>query len=148
MSTSSRRISARTARDVLVEKLADGGASVEESQIDNDSTHKRLVREAGRAAVEESLCSKKRKKDMSAAGIVAQWRAYAEVYGTNGMAAGGARSALVDAPQDVVCASEPTQEILGTDAAAETTNETAQPLEPRSELSSDHGASRLAIWDF
>ena len=71
--------------------------------------HKELVRAAGRAALEESLHGNKRKAaEMTAEGIATQWQAYAAVYGTNGMAAGGGRSSeepaepaaqLVDAPQ-------------------------------------------------
>ena len=105
-----RRVVAENAREALVSMMekeqrpaaaSDGNDAAADvaTAAAAKQRHKELVRAAGRAAVEESLLSKngiKRKaSEMTAEGIAAQWQAYAEVYGTNGMAAGGARSVLV-----------------------------------------------------
>ena len=110
-----RRISAENARETLVTKFAraEASAGMDAATPVDDSDpaaakqareeHLKLVREAGRAALEESLLSsgvKRKASEMTPAGIAAQWQAYAEVYGTNGMAAGGGRSSLVRAQDE------------------------------------------------
>ena len=126
--------------------------------------HKELVRAAGRAAVEESLLSKshgiKRKaSEMSAAGIVAQWQAYAEVYGTNGMAAGGARSALVESAAPDALVSDEEESVptagpseSGVDQVVEDEGPTNKPLAPlqgerKCATAADKPAERMC-WDF
>ena len=52
---------------------------------------KRLVRDAGRAAVEEALLIpaegvKRRAAELTSAKLTAEWAAYAQIYGTNGLA--------------------------------------------------------------
>ena len=59
--------------------------------------HKALVRAAGRASIEETLLNPERLgSELTAESLMQEWLAYAEVFGTNGMAAGGARSHLRD----------------------------------------------------
>ena len=111
----SRRVSATNARETLVARLADeerpgdiadepvASASPPVSDEEFKRKRKALVRAAGRAALEESLlsgsCGVKRKaSEMTGVGIAAQCQAYAEVYGTNGMAAGGASSSSSSQP--------------------------------------------------
>ena len=102
-----RRVAAESARETLVTKLANGETNAPSGDSTSEPSarqrHIELVRAAGRAALEESLQSgpsgmKRKASEMTAAGIAAQWQAYAEVYGTNGMAAGGGRSSLVEPP--------------------------------------------------
>jgi len=102
-----RRVAAESARETLVTKLANGETNASSGDSTSEPSarqrHIELVRAAGRAALEESLQSgpsgmKRKASEMTAAGIAAQWQAYAEVYGTNGMAAGGGRSSLVEPP--------------------------------------------------
>ena len=107
---------------------------------------------------------------MTGAGIVAQWQAYAEVYGTNGMAAGGGRSSLVEAAAEQSDDAEP--EVADSDAAPTTAEAAAEPAEassvdgtsdspcterttgvpeapqPAREVRADAPPERLAIWDF
>ena len=98
VSSMARRIVAENAREALVSALIKEEKSTPaldaepaSSEAEFKRKRKELLRAAGRAAVEESLHSGKRKaSEMSEAGIVAQWNAYAEVYGTNGMAGAGA----------------------------------------------------------
>ena len=98
--------SAESARARLVSKIIEENystaANLEPGSADSELPakvkHKELIRAAGRAAVEDSLQSvlggtKRKASEMTAEGIAAQWFAYAEVYGTNGMASGGVRSA-------------------------------------------------------
>lgn len=93
-----RRIIAENAREALVSALIKEENSAPGTDAEPASTEaafkrkrKELLRAAGRAAVEESLHSGKRKaSEMTESGIMAQWNAYAEVYGTNGMAGAGA----------------------------------------------------------
>ena len=159
----SRRVTAGNARDTLVAKLAkDGDTTVQQTGDSAERAsmqkHKELVRAAGRAAVEESLRRTKRKaSEMTPEGIVAQWQAYAEVYGTNGMAAGGARSSLVDLPgvthpssseaaPDSDSVAEPSLEphvSAPSDDAVPAARTTTSEV-----LSSDNGTPTLAIWDF
>ena len=101
-----RRVVPDNAREALVAQIAAAGStpmndgsmtSIADAEHDANQRHKALVRAAGRAAVEESLLAgtsgiKRKASEMTAVGIAAQWQAYAEVYGTNGMAAGGGRS--------------------------------------------------------
>lgn len=62
--------------------------------------HKALVRAAGRASIEETLLNPEREgSHQTAEMLAAEWLAYAEVFGTNGMAAGGGRSHLRDADE-------------------------------------------------
>mmetsp|Transcript_50828 Transcript_50828/g.108537 ORF Transcript_50828/g.108537 Transcript_50828/m.108537 type:complete len:175 (-) Transcript_50828:70-594(-) len=72
------------------------GASVEQST----ARHKALVRAAGRAAIEETMRPTRTQAEMelSSESLVAEWVAYAEVFGTNGLASGGARSATGNLP--------------------------------------------------
>lgn len=52
--------------------------------------HKALVRAAGRASIEDTLLNPTR-AELTVESLAAEWLAYAEVFGTNGMASGGAR---------------------------------------------------------
>ena len=62
--------------------------------------HKALVRAAGRASINETLLNPEREgSHQTAEMLAAEWLAYAEVFGTNGMAAGGGRSHLRDADE-------------------------------------------------
>ena len=61
------------------------------SDRDASARHKALVRAAGRAALEETLNPTRQVADLSMESLTAELMAYAEVFGTNGMAAGGAR---------------------------------------------------------
>lgn len=61
---------------------------------DLSARHKALVRAAGRAALEDTLNPSKRAPELTIESLTAEWLAYAEVFGTNGMAAGGAGSAV------------------------------------------------------
>jgi len=68
------------------------------ADLDLAARHKALVRAAGRAAIEETLNPTRHVTELTAESLAAEWLAYAEVFGTNGMAAGGARSATGDLP--------------------------------------------------
>jgi hypothetical protein len=70
------------------ERAADGDHS--------EDRHKALVRAAGRAALEESLNPTTETAELTLESLTAEWLAYAEVFGTNGMAAGSARLAVQD----------------------------------------------------
>ena len=171
----SRRIAADNAREKLVAQLVDEEQPPREvanipvttadpplSDAEFKQRHKELVRAAGRAALEESLLSqeshrvKRKASEITASGITAQWQAYAEVYGTNGMAAGGARSSLVDPPpeDDDEHDDEDEDEKEDDDEAdspAAAPEETEQPevvAEVPAEASADTRQQRLAIWDF
>ena len=165
-----RRVNAENAREALVTKLAQGehaptsDARPEVAEPTARQKHKELVRAAGRAALEESLQSgpggvKRKASEMTAAGIAAQWQAYAEVYGTNGMAAGGARSSLVgaepDASEEVACTSvgnaEPAAESADASAAAVPTTvagEAPGVSSADTAADDDRPVRKLAIWDF
>jgi len=113
------------------------------SEVTTKQKHRELVRAAGRAALEESLLSgpsgvKRKASEMTSAGIADQWNAYAEVYGTNGMAAGGARSTLVDPMVPLADAPAPSDAGVPVDSA--------QPA-PEA-LPEVHASRGLAIWDF
>lgn len=67
---------------------------------DMKARHKALVRAAGRQALEDTLQTGSGNEEsklatMTVESLTAEWAAYAEVFGTNGMAAGGGRSASV-----------------------------------------------------
>ena len=67
---------------------------------DMKARHKALVRAAGRQALEDTLQTgsgdeESKLATMTVESLTAEWAAYAEVFGTNGMAAGGGRSASV-----------------------------------------------------
>lgn len=120
--------------------------------------HKELVRAAGRAAVEESLLGepnslKRKASEMTAERIAAQWHAYAEIYGTNGMAAGGARSSLVDPvvslPDSPPVLSEAAVPLVSAKTSTEAVVPAQVPPERLLEAPQEVHASRgLAIWDF
>ena len=77
---------------------------------DLTARHKELVRAAGRAAIEETLQPTAR-SELTPETLAAEWLAYAEVFGTNGMAAGSARLSSqpgIDAqPQSSPAVAEP-----------------------------------------
>ena len=84
---------------VIVAKVDEQRASGLSASDGSDmkARHLALIREAGRAAIEETLLSPTRDdseklSEMSAEALAAEWMAYAEVYGSNGLAAGGGRS--------------------------------------------------------
>ena len=152
----SKRVAAQSARETLVKELTTHQgdavvASEDESAAEHKRKHQQLVREAGRAALEESLLGKRKASEsMTAAGIAAQWEAYAEVYGTNGMSAGGGRSSLVG------CSTEEAEEEESEEAEAAA--EQAKEEEPAAEPAADEEVApvavvqpeerKLAIWDF
>ena len=87
-------IVAKVDAERAADAASEGGASA-----DAKARHLALIREAGRAAIEETLLSPTRDdteklSEMSAEALASEWLAYAEVYGSNGLAAGGARSGL------------------------------------------------------
>lgn len=85
----------------MVAKLDEerGAEAVGEQRTMTRDQHKELIRAAGRVAVEETVLGVKRKVSADAATLTAEWEAYAEIYGTNGMAAGGASSAVSGPPR-------------------------------------------------
>ena len=171
-----RRISAENARETLVTKFAraEASAGMDAATPVDDSDpaaakqareeHLKLVREAGRAALEESLLSsgvKRKASEMTPAGIAAQWQAYAEVYGTNGMAAGGGRSSLVraqdEAADEGAVASSHTAGLDAKEeddeaaaALVEADREESPPLAPVAAAATPptDEPRRLAMWDF
>lgn len=64
-----------------------------DSPAPKSDTYKASVRAAGRAAVDEALMApagtQKKTSQITAESLAAEWAAYAEIYGTNGMASGG-----------------------------------------------------------
>lgn len=81
---------------------------------DQRARHKALVRAAGRAALEDTLHNQTREgpedsklATMTLESLTAEWAAYAEVFGTNGMAAGGGRSATVASDSEAAKAPVP-----------------------------------------
>ena len=107
-----KRLVAGDARAICVAKLdesrtaasaAAGSMTVAETE-EQKRAHKEMVRATGRAAVNDALMSpsngsvKRKASEMTAQGLTAAWLAYKEVYGTNGMAAGGASSSSTQAP--------------------------------------------------
>lgn len=152
----SKRVAAQSARETLVKELTTHQgdavvASEDESAAEHKRKHQQLVREAGRAALEESLLGKRKASEsMTAAGIAAQWEAYAEVYGTNGMSAGGGRSSLVG------CSTEEAEEEESEEAEAAA--EQAKEEEPAAEPAAEEEVApvavvqpeerKLALWDF
>tara|TARA_B110001452_G_scaffold224176_1_gene197626 strand:- start:1092 stop:1664 length:573 start_codon:yes stop_codon:yes gene_type:complete len=84
------------------------------SATDDDmkARHKALVRAAGRQALEDTLRTgsgdeESKLATMTLESLTAEWAAYAEVFGTNGMAAGGGRSAAVLDASDTSGSSSP-----------------------------------------
>ena len=66
-------------------------AASDDASDDAAARHKELVRAAGRAALEESLNPTQPMKELTVESLTAEWQAYAEVFGTNGLAAGSGR---------------------------------------------------------
>lgn len=76
-----------------------------DDEDDLKERHKALVRAAGRAAIEDTL-NQRQNAELTAESLAAEWLAYAEVFGTNGMAAGSARLSAPDANAELPAADE------------------------------------------
>ena len=81
----------------LVDRVDAEVVSTDGEHPDQTARHKALVRAAGRAAIEQTLNSQP-VAELTAESLAAEWLAYAEVFGTNGMVAGGGRSSTGDLP--------------------------------------------------
>ena len=96
--------------ELLVAEMADGrsadGADGAEPEAgaSRGGASKEMLRAAGRAAVEEALLLplsgvKRKAHELTARELTSEWLAYADVYGQNGLASGGARSSRPAAPR-------------------------------------------------
>jgi hypothetical protein len=97
----------------LVHKVDEECAATAEGDApDLKERHKKLIRAAGRAAIEETLLNPERPgSEMTPESLAAEWLAYAEVFGTNGMAGAGRHTATdtKDVSQSPVEHAEPTR---------------------------------------
>lgn len=89
----------------LVARVDEERSAHADDSGDLSARHKALVRAAGRAALEETLNPSQAVPELTIESLTAEWFAYAEVFGTNGMAAGGGRSESGEIP-DVTLASQ------------------------------------------
>ena len=126
----SRRVEAADWRATLQTERGEGGpsAALDDSAASSDAAasaasdeHKSMLRAAGRSAIDEALLApaagvKRKAADWSAEQLTADWFAYRDVYGSNGLAAGGATSSATAAaraepgpdPEELVRASSST----------------------------------------
>ncbi len=97
--------------EVLVAEMADGRSAdadgaEPEAGASRGGASKEMLRAAGRAAVEEALLLplsgvKRKAHELTARELTSEWLAYADVYGQNGLASGGARSSRPAGPEAV-----------------------------------------------
>ena len=99
--------------ELLVAEMADGRRSADaahgaepEAGASRGGASKEMLRAAGRAAVEEALLLplsgvKRKAHELTARELTSEWLAYADVYGQNGLASGGARSSRPAGPEAV-----------------------------------------------
>ena len=98
--------------ELLVAEMADGRSAdaadgaEPEAGASRGGTSKEMLRAAGRAAVEEALLLplsgvKRKAHELTARELTSEWLAYADVYGQNGLASGGARSSRPAGPEAV-----------------------------------------------